>query len=192
MSISPSLISRSNSVCELCTLDTQPLQAYLVPIRKEDTPENTVVLCDTCYQAISGKEFTNPNYFHFLTGSIWSEIPAVKVLSYRILSYLKDTDWAQEALESAYLTEEELAWANSEQEAVSNAIVHKDAYGTILENGDSIFLTDNLNVKGANFTATKGTKVSKIRLVPDNAEQIEGKIEGTVIVILTKYVRKGV
>jgi protein PhnA len=27
-------------------------------------------------------------------------------------------------------------------------------------------------------------------LVPDNAEQIEGKIEGSTIVILTKFVRK--
>ncbi len=60
----------------------------------------------------------------------------------------------------------------------------------VLEAGDTVLLTENLNVKGANFIAPKGTKVPKIRLVPDNAEQIEGKIEGSTIVILTKYVRK--
>jgi protein PhnA len=35
-----------------------------------------------------------------------------------------------------------------------------------------------------------GTVVKNIRLVEDNTEQIEGRIEGQVIVILTKYVRK--
>jgi protein PhnA len=35
-----------------------------------------------------------------------------------------------------------------------------------------------------------GTVVKNIRLVPDNTEQIEGKIEGQLIVILTKFVRK--
>ena len=35
-----------------------------------------------------------------------------------------------------------------------------------------------------------GTVVKNIRIVEDNTEQIEGRIEGQQIVILTKYVRK--
>jgi protein PhnA len=35
-----------------------------------------------------------------------------------------------------------------------------------------------------------GTVVKNIRLVEDNTEQIEGRIEGQLIVILTKYVRR--
>ena len=35
-----------------------------------------------------------------------------------------------------------------------------------------------------------GAVVKNIRVVEDNTEQIEGKIEGQLIVILTKYVRK--
>jgi protein PhnA len=35
-----------------------------------------------------------------------------------------------------------------------------------------------------------GTVVRNIRLVENNTEQIEGRIEGQVIVILTKYVRR--
>jgi protein PhnA len=35
-----------------------------------------------------------------------------------------------------------------------------------------------------------GTVVKNIRIVENNTEQIEGKIEGQTIVILTKYVRK--
>ena len=62
--------------------------------------------------------------------------------------------------------------------------------GTELQNGDTIVLTQGLNVKGANFMAPKGTIVRKIRLVPDNPEQIEGKVNEQTIVILTKFVRK--
>jgi protein PhnA len=51
-------------------------------------------------------------------------------------------------------------------------------------------LTQGLNVKGANFMAPKGTVVRKIRLVPDNTDQIEGKVNEQTIVILTKFVRK--
>jgi protein PhnA len=100
-------------------------------------------------------------------------------------------DWAEDALQTAYFSEEELAWAEAEDHAVAEKIEHLDAYGVLLEQGDTVFLTENLNVKGTNFTAAKGTKVAKIRLVHDNPEQIEGKIEGTLIVILTKFVRKG-
>ena len=60
----------------------------------------------------------------------------------------------------------------------------------ILENGDAVVLTQALNVKGTNFTASKGTVVKKIKLVSDNAEQIEGKINEQTIVILCKFVKK--
>ncbi|MNL82300.1 PhnA protein [compost metagenome] len=51
-------------------------------------------------------------------------------------------------------------------------------------------LVKNLDVKGTSFTARQGTVVKNIRLVRDNIEQIEGKIENQMIVILTKYVKK--
>jgi protein PhnA len=117
-------------------------------------------------------------------------VPAVKVMAYKILNQLSQEEWAAEALDAAYLDESEMLWAQSEDSAEADRIIHKDAYGVVLEAGDTVLLTENLNVKGANFIAPKGTKVPKIRLVPDNAEQIEGKIEGSTIVILTKFVRK--
>ena len=40
------------------------------------------------------------------------------------------------------------------------------------------------------MNAKIGTAVRMIRLVHDNAEQIEGKIDGQTIVILTKFVKK--
>ncbi|MBK9107648.1 MAG: PhnA domain-containing protein [Saprospiraceae bacterium] len=191
MKLSQSLIDRSNGVCELCTLNDEVLQAFVVPTRTDDIDANVVVICDACFQQIQNKEAMDTNYFRFLTGSIWSEVSAVKVLSFNLLSRLKTEEWAQEAIDGAYLSEEELNWALSESESKANEVVHKDAYGIILNSGDSVFLTESLNVKGSSIMAAKGTKVAKIRLVPDNPDQIEGKIDGSTIVILTKFVRKG-
>lgn len=68
--------------------------------------------------------------------------------------------------------------------------VHLDSKNTELVSGDTVVLTHELNVKGISFTAAKGTMVRKIRLVPHNIEQIEGKINDQAIVILTKFIRK--
>ena len=68
--------------------------------------------------------------------------------------------------------------------------LHKDSNGHVLQNGDSVVLIKSLDVKGSTLTAKLGTVVKNIRIVEDNTEQIEGKVEGQQIVILTKYVRK--
>ena len=48
----------------------------------------------------------------------------------------------------------------------------------------------DLNVKGTSFVAKRGTAVRGIRLVPDNPTQIEGRVNGQQIVILTEFVKK--
>lgn len=190
MNIPTSLLARANNMCELCGAQSE-LIAYLVQTKTDEIDQNCVVICESCASVIEENEVSQPNNLRFLTESIWSEVTAVKVLSYKLLQKISTTPWASETLESAYLSENELLWANSVQEEINNTVIHKDAYGSILQNGDNIFLTESLNVKGTNFIAPKGTKVSKIRLVPNNEEQIEGKINGSTIVILTKFVRKG-
>ncbi len=176
----------------MCGAPGPDLHAYAVPPKKEDSWHNQVVLCNQCFQQIEKADYSNPDYWRFLTGSIWSEVPAVQALSYKLLGKLQQTDWAMETKESVFLDETVIEWANAEEALEAQKVVHKDSYGVVLETGDTVILTQNLNVKGANFIAPKGTTVRKIRLVPDNAEQIEGKIEGDTIVILTKYVRKSV
>jgi protein PhnA len=91
-----------------------------------------------------------------------------------------------------YFDDEKLAWAKATGDHESDASVdlHKDAYGVLLQSGDTVILTKSLDVKGSTVNARLGTVVRNIRLVADNTEQIEGKIEGQQIVILTKYVRK--
>ena len=191
MAISSTLQARSGNSCELCSASDTELFAYAVPPRKADADENVVVLCATCHAAVQAGDYEDADHWRALEGSIWSAEPAVQALSHKILAKLAAThSWAADTLESVSLDETVLEWANAEATAAGDQVVHKDAYGAVLEAGDTILLTQNLNVKGTNFTAPKGTLVKKIRLVPDNAEQIEGKINGDTIVILTKYVKK--
>ncbi len=190
MALNNFLQTRSNNACELCSETDNNLNEYAVPPKKNDAIANEVVLCNKCFSQIEQANYADVNHWRCLTGSIWSEVPAVQALSYKILSKLKTEDWASEALESVALDEAVINWANAEDELEAGRIIHKDAYGVLLESGDAVVLTQNLNVKGANFIAPKGTIVRKIKLVADNEEQIEGKIEGDTIVILTKFVRK--
>ncbi|HRI22134.1 MAG TPA: alkylphosphonate utilization protein, partial [Panacibacter sp.] len=89
---------------------------------------------------------------------------------------------------------DKLAWAKATGDHENDATVqlHKDANGNTLQTGDTVILIKSLDVKGSSLNAKLGTVVKNIRIVEDNTEQIEGKIEGQVIVILTKYVRKQV
>ncbi|MGV3657261.1 MAG: PhnA domain-containing protein [Chitinophagaceae bacterium] len=185
MAISNQLKNRCEGICELC--NTQPaVHEYTVSPKRDDAIENKVALCDTCLTNIS--EEGKSDYWRVLEGSIWNSEPSVQALSYRLLHTYKDEEWASSVLRSVELDDATVQWALS---AFEVADVHKDAYGNTLETGDTVVLTQNLNVKGTNFTAAKGTVVKRIRLVPDNTEQIEGKVNDQTIVILTKYVKKG-
>ena len=146
-----------------------------------------MAICDKCLSVIEGAETSD--HWQCLGGSIWNAETSVQALSYRILFGLKENEWANDILTSVELDEATIDWAVS---AYKKADVHVDSNGTPLESGDTIVLTQQLNVKGANFMAPKGTIVRKIRLVPDNTDQIEGKVNDQTIVILTKFVRKSV
>jgi protein PhnA len=116
---------------------------------------------------------------------MWSEDPALQVLAARILKRL-DTDWARDLAEQLYLDDETRAWADN----VPQGTDHKDSNGVPLATGDTVVLIKDLNVKGAGFTAKRGTAVHRISLVPDNPAHIEGRVEGQRIVILTEFVKK--
>ena len=82
------------------------------------------------------------------------------------------------------------AQASGEGQTEDARELHRDSNGAVLEAGDSVTLIKDLNVKGANFTAKRGTAVRNISLVQDNPEHIEGRVEGQRIVILTQFVKK--
>ena len=91
-----------------------------------------------------------------------------------------------------YLDDETLEWAKSSGDHLDSVAddIHKDSNGAQLRTGDSVTLIKSLDVKGSQINAKIGTVVKNIKIVADNTEQIEGKIEGQQIVILTKFVRK--
>jgi protein PhnA len=185
------LQKRSGGVCELCQ-SAEPLKIYEVLPEGDSRIDNQILICDKCRMQIEKKEELDSAHWRALTTSMWSEVPAVQVASWRMLQRLRGESWAAEALDMMYLDDELLAWARSSGDHESDAAVdlHKDANGAVLQAGDTVVLTKSLDVKGSTLNAKMGTVVKNIRLVEGNTEQIEGKIEGQVIVILTKYVRK--
>jgi protein PhnA len=65
----------------------------------------------------------------------------------------------------------------------------RDSNGTILSDGDSVHLIKDLKVKGSSSVLKRGTVVKNIRLT-DDADEIEGKVEKTVMVLKTAFLKK--
>lgn len=184
MAISQALLVRCDSNCELCGTNKAEIEFVVTPKDGDDVSE-MVALCNTCF---SNLELELSDYWRCLESSIWSPYESVQALSYRVLYKFKDLNWVGDVLNNIDLDEDTINWA---LHSYQKPEVHMDAFGNVLTNGDTVVLTQNLNVKGTNFTSPKGTIVKKIKLVGDNVEQIEGKINDQVIVILTKFVKKG-
>lgn len=191
MSIEMELRDRAGSICELCGV-ADNLCSYDVPPASKGTAEEHVLVCGICYEQIENPEKMEANHWRCLNESMWSVIPAVQVMAWRMLNRLRSEGWPLELLDMLYLDDETLAWAKSTGEGATTeeAVKHIDSNGSILEAGDTVVLIKDLNVKGANFNAKRGVAVRGISLVADNPEQIEGKINGQQIVILTKFVKK--
>ncbi len=188
MSINEILITRSNNQCELCH-STDNLDVFDV-LPSNGTAEQALYLCETCRTQIANPQTLDATHWHCLNDAMWSEVPAVQVISYRLLSALGESD----LVDMMYLEEEVKTWADAEMlKAVSNAneeaIVHRDSNGTILNQGDTVTLIKDLEVKGAGFTAKRGTIVKNIHLT-DDPKFIEGKINGTQIVLVAEYMKK--
>jgi len=66
-------------------------------------------------------------------------------------------------------------------------IVTKDAHRNILAQGDTVISTQNL--MAGKMKIQKGTKVKNIRLTED-PEVIEGKIDGSMMVLKTCFFKK--
>ncbi len=185
------LQERSGGVCELCR-STQNLSVYEVLPQEKSTASNNILICSKCKAQIEKKEDLDAGHWKILSETMWSEIPGVQVMAWRMLNRLKKESWAAEQLDILYLDVDTLAWARAagDEDDDGKVDLHKDANNTVLTSGDTVILIKSLDVKGTSMNAKLGTVVKNIRLVPENTEQIEGKIEGQIIVILTKYVRK--
>jgi len=184
------LQARSESKCELCGA-SENLAAYEVPPASDGSAEQSIFACDTCRDQIGNPDNVDVNHWRCLNDSMWSQVPAVQVVAWRMLTRLRGEGWPQDLLDMMYLDDETRTWAEAgSANAAEEAIIHRDSNGAVLEAGDTVTLTKDLDVKGSSLTAKRGTAVRNIRLVQDNAEQIEGRVDGQQIVILTKFVKK--
>ena len=191
MSVLKELEGRSGGVCELCGSD-QNLKIYEVPPHSNGRVDDSILVCETCFEQLENPEITDPNHWRCLNESMWSELPAVKVVAWRMLNRLKDEGWPNDLLEMMYLEDDTLKWAKATGEGLdeSEKIIHKDVNGIVLQAGDSVVLIKDLKVKGSSMVAKQGTAVRRISLDSENADYIEGKVDGQHIVILTKFVKK--
>jgi protein PhnA len=191
MSLENTLRARSHNQCELCKSETN-LAVYDVPPHPEQREEDSLLVCEKCNLQLGNKEELDSKHWACLTDTMWSEVPAAQVVTWRMLNRLRSESWAADAIDMMFLDEPALAWAKAtgDHENTGAVELHRDSNGNILHDGDSVVLTKTLDVKGSSLNAKLGTVVKSIKLVPDNIEQIEGKIEGQTIVILTKYLRK--
>lgn len=166
--------------CAVCAAET-PLQFFEVTGGPAGAGAQ---LCDICITQINGE--LQPDHWRVLASAMWSEEPAVQVLSARVLARLSDHDWARDLSEQLWLEDEIRVWVENAPAGTG----HVDSNGAPLAQGDTVVLIKDLPVKGAGFTAKRGTAVRGISLVSGNPEHIEGRVEGQRIVILTRFVKK--
>jgi protein PhnA len=191
MTIETDLISRSGGKCELCAQQDE-LIVYEVPPSSDGSTEQCLLICLTCQAQIEGTDSIDANHWRCLNDSMWSQERPVQVMAWRMLTRLSAEGWPRDLLEMLYLDDETLSWAKAtgEGQVEDAGTKHLDSNGAVLEAGDSVTLIKDLAVKGAGFTAKRGTTVRNISLVPDNEEHIEGRVNGQQIVILTKFIKK--
>ena len=65
----------------------------------------------------------------------------------------------------------------------------KDSNGNLLTEGDSVTVIKDLKVRGSSAIIKRGTKVKNIRLT-DDEEEVEGKVEGSVMVLKACCLKK--
>lgn len=190
MNTEQTLVQRSHSKCELCTAE-QHLTIYQLPPHSEDSPENSILLCDICISQISNPETLESQHWHGLKDSMWNPEPAVQVMSWRVLQSLSAESWAQDLLDILYLEPEVLSWAELAPIVVvaDDTEATIDNNGTQLSAGDTVTLIKDLDVKGAGFTAKRGVIVKNISLT-DNPKHIEGRVNGVRIVLVADYLKK--
>ncbi|WP_281648940.1 alkylphosphonate utilization protein [Parendozoicomonas sp. Alg238-R29] len=187
MTVEQALHQRSESRCELCGSE-DTLGVYEVA-PSDSSAEQSALICKKCQEQINSNNL-DENHWHCLRDSMWNPNPAVQVMAWRLLKSLPSGGWAQDLLDMLYLEDDTQEWAEAglKSDDEDNAPT-LDSNGSPLQEGDSVTIIKDLVVKGAGFTAKRGTAVRNISLT-SNPEHIEGRVNGTRIVLLSCYLKK--
>lgn len=168
-----------------CVLCAAP-DAFPVTLSPGD---DSARLCPVCAAALAGDITPGPRW-RCLGDAVWSEDAATQIAAWRLLRALPTESWAVDLLDTVYLDPEVLKRAEAGGADDVPNIEHRDSNGVLLAPGDTVVLIKDLPVKGSSMVAKRGTSVRGIRLVLDNADQIEGRVNDQQIVILCQYVKK--
>lgn len=105
------LVRRSRAKCELCAADGVRLTAFEVPPESDPvTADQCLFICETCREQIENPRRMDAGHWRCLNNAVWSDVPAVQVVSARMLRRLSEEHWARELLEEVYFGEEVEAW----------------------------------------------------------------------------------
>jgi len=109
------LTRRAKSKCELTGAAGVPLWPYEVPPVGEDPDiDRTLLISEECREMLDYPERLAGRHWQCLAEAVWSEMPAVQVVAWRMLNELaKREDWAREVLEEVFLDPETEAWARN-------------------------------------------------------------------------------
>jgi protein PhnA len=200
------LITLLDGHCELCNAP-KANQVVLVHNLMGHPNDDYSLVCDLCLKTLKTLEtletletsrllpthetIKNNEYWRCLSGAIWGERLTTKVLCFQILSPMKSLLWVQELLDQIHIPPFILQSIVPDQGQQGDQGGPKvlDSNGVILNEGDAVTLIKDLDVKGAGFVAKRGTLVKSIHLT-NNTTQIEGKVNGTTIILLTKFLKK--
>lgn len=182
MNLKEQLLNRS-SVCELCG-SVDHLDAFEVS-PSDDTVQTAILVCDKCINELNKNDSFDEAHLRCLNDSMWSSEPAVQVAIYRLLKKMN----LQDLLDQMYLEPQIQEWAEKISSSDESNIVFKDAFGAILNAGDTVTIIKDLDVKGAGFVAKRGTAVRNISLSND-PEHIEGRVNGVKIYLKTCFLKK--
>jgi len=201
MSVENTLRARSQAKCEMCSAGGG-LVVYDVKPNSGPSADTSVMVCGVCAAQIADPAAADAAHWRCLSDSMWSEVAAVQVVAYRMLKSFVGNSWAEGLVSQLYLDDETQKWADEglggigaggvagkRAEADEGDAPPKDSNGAPLAQGDSVTLIKDLDVKGANFTAKRGTLVKNINLTGD-PKFVEGKVNGTTIVLVAAYLKK--
>ncbi len=177
----PALRARASDRCELCGADAD---LAVLPVGPGPLDvDHAVLACPIC------RTEADPHHWRCLRDAMWGGVVPVQVFGWRVLQRLTDEAWAQELLDQVYLDDETLAAARATEVPDDAPTPVVDAYGAPLADGDTVLILKDLDVKGASFTARRGTVVKNIRL-GDDPTHVEGKVGGVAIYLKTMFLKR--
>lgn len=135
------LLKRSEHKCELCR-SAEPVKLYEVQPQQGYNEDDCMMICNKCLAQIKKKEEPDSKHWSCLAETMWSEVPGIQVISWRMLNRFRNESWASSNLDMMYLADETLNWAKAtgDHDNETTVELHKDTNGTILQTGDTVTL----------------------------------------------------